>query len=202
MDCGKMATTSSGETSIKVVTFSGEKKDWLMWEKFHTRASHRGYKHILMDENIEIPKSDDTGLMPDKEKVKKLNEKVYMELILSMDTDQPGGSIAFNIVKGTKKGEYKEGNVRLAWINLKKKYALMMAPLLMRMSELYMNAKLRKGADPDVYITYLADSLRDHLKQMNWVVTDTQFMVGVEQFDARVWYPGKDVGEKGREGRS
>jgi hypothetical protein len=29
-----MATTmSSGETSIKVVTFSGKKKDWPMWEE-------------------------------------------------------------------------------------------------------------------------------------------------------------------------
>ncbi len=135
-------------------------------------------KHILTDEGIEIPKSEEMGLMPEKEKVKKLNEKAYMELILSMDTDQPGGSIALNIVKGTKKGEYKEGNARLAWINLKRKYAPMMAPSLMRMSELYTNAKLRKGADPDVYITYLED-LRDHLKQMNWVVMDTQFMVKV-----------------------
>ncbi len=40
-----MATMSSGETSIKVVTFSGKKKDWPMWEeKFLARASHRGYK--------------------------------------------------------------------------------------------------------------------------------------------------------------
>jgi hypothetical protein len=31
-DCGKMATRMSNcETSIKVVTFSGKKKDWLMW---------------------------------------------------------------------------------------------------------------------------------------------------------------------------
>jgi hypothetical protein len=42
----------------------------------------------------------------------------------------------------------------------------MAAPSLMTMSELYTNAKLRKGADPDVYIMYLED-LRDHLQQMN-----------------------------------
>jgi translation initiation factor 2 alpha subunit (eIF-2alpha) len=41
-----------------------------------------------------------------------------------------------------------------------------------------MNAKFRKGADLDVYITYLED-LRDHLEQMNWVVMETQFMVKV-----------------------
>jgi hypothetical protein len=33
MDCGKMAKMSSGETFIKVVTFSGKKKDWQMWEE-------------------------------------------------------------------------------------------------------------------------------------------------------------------------
>jgi hypothetical protein len=60
MDCGKMATRSSSETSIKMVIFSGKKKDWPMWEeKFLARASHRGYKHILMDEGIEIPKLEE-----------------------------------------------------------------------------------------------------------------------------------------------
>jgi hypothetical protein len=54
------------------------------------------------------------GLTPEKEKVKKLNEKAYMELIQSMDTHQRGGSVAFIIIKGTEKGEYKEGNARLA----------------------------------------------------------------------------------------
>jgi hypothetical protein len=139
-----MATTmSSGKTSIKLVTFSGKKKDWPMWEeKFLARASHRGYTHVLMDKGIKIPTSDEMGLTPDQEKVKKLNEKAYMELILFMDTDQSGGSIAFNIVKGTKKGKYKEGNAKLAWKKLKKNYALMTSPLLMRMSELYINAKL------------------------------------------------------------
>jgi hypothetical protein len=66
--------------------------------------------------------------------------------------------------------------VKLTWKNLKKKNAPTTAPSLMRMSELYMNAKLRKGADPDVYITYLED-LRDCLEQMNCVVMDTQFML-------------------------
>jgi hypothetical protein len=54
MDCGNMTTMSSGKTSIKVVTFPGKKKDWPMWEEnFLARVSHRGYKHILMDEGIE-----------------------------------------------------------------------------------------------------------------------------------------------------
>jgi hypothetical protein len=51
---------------------------------------------------------EETGLTLEKEKVRKLNEKAYMELTLSMDTDHPGGCIAFNIIKGTKNGKYKE----------------------------------------------------------------------------------------------
>ena len=197
-------TTSSGETSIKVVTFSGKKKDWTMWEeKFLARASHRGYKHILTDDGIDIPKSDETGLTPEKEQVKKLNEKAYMDLILSMDTDQSAGSVAFNIVKGTKKGDFKEGNARLAWKNLKKKYAPTTAPSLMRMSEMYTNAKLRKGADPDVYITYLED-LRDRLEQMDWKVTDTQFMVKVlnsltPEYDTQVKLLEKRIDKSGND---
>jgi hypothetical protein len=64
-----------------VVNFQVRRRIGRCGRRFLARASHRGNKHILTDESIKIPKLDDMGLMLDKEKVKKLNEKAYMELI-------------------------------------------------------------------------------------------------------------------------
>ena len=43
-------------TSIKVILFSGLKKEWFVWkEQYLARAAYRGYKHILVDDTVEIP---------------------------------------------------------------------------------------------------------------------------------------------------
>ena len=48
------------ETSIKVIPFSGKKKDWVTWnEKFMARAKRRGYKDLLLGK-ADIPKSTDS----------------------------------------------------------------------------------------------------------------------------------------------
>ena len=40
--------TEAAETSIKVISFSGAKKDWEIWKyKFLARASRKGYKDLL-----------------------------------------------------------------------------------------------------------------------------------------------------------
>ena len=57
---GDTTTTASeagkgvGETSIRVVIFSGKKDDWESWkEKFSVRASIKGYEEILTgDEKV------------------------------------------------------------------------------------------------------------------------------------------------------
>ena len=44
------------ETSIKVILFSGAKKDWSAWEeKFLSRATRRGYRDILLGDPDDIP---------------------------------------------------------------------------------------------------------------------------------------------------
>ena len=45
------------EISIKVIGFSGKKKDWVTWEeKFLSKAKRRGYKDLLLG-RTEILKS-------------------------------------------------------------------------------------------------------------------------------------------------
>jgi hypothetical protein len=95
-----------------------------------------------------------------------------------MDNGKLGGRVAFNIVKGTKLGDYEDGNMVLAWKNLQCKYALTTLPTLLKLQKVYNSEKLQKGKDLDVFITYMED-LRTSLKMMNWEVMETQFMVQI-----------------------
>jgi len=117
-----MSTEKSGaESSIRVVMFSGDKRDWVTWsEKWLARAGMKGFKKVATGE-VDVPDSTVTALDDEQKKAVKANEKGYSDLILSMDTDKAGGRVAFNIVKGTKSSEYPDGNVQLAYERLKKK---------------------------------------------------------------------------------
>ena len=63
-------------------------------------------------------------------------------------------------------------------VNCKESMLHKTAPTMTKLSEMYQNARLREGKDPDVYITYLED-LRNRLEEMEWNVTDTQFFVKI-----------------------
>ena len=176
-----LSKEDSVETSIRVVLFTGDKRDWVTWEeKFLARAIKKGYKKVLIDSGIGIPKSTDaeSTLSDEQKKIRAWNENAYGDLILSMDTQKSGGRVAFNIVRGTKSKDYEDGNARTAWRNLTRKYAPKTAPTMTKLSQMYQNARLREGRDPDVFITHLED-LRTQLETMNWTVTDTQFMVKI-----------------------
>jgi hypothetical protein len=50
-----MVEGSHGETTIKVVLFSGKTADWTTWEeRFLAQAKRRGYKDLLIGK-VEIP---------------------------------------------------------------------------------------------------------------------------------------------------
>ena len=71
-----------------------------------------------------IPKSGEVLSAEDVEKlaIRKMNEIAYSKLILSIDTTQSGGKVAFSILKGSKSTDYKDGNANKAWKGLKAKY--------------------------------------------------------------------------------
>jgi hypothetical protein len=59
------------ETLIRVITFSGKKKDWIAWEeKFLAKSKLRGYKDVLIGK-VTIPNSTDVldPADPDEEKL-------------------------------------------------------------------------------------------------------------------------------------
>jgi hypothetical protein len=75
----RMGETANGETSIRVVLFSGKSADWTTWEeKFVARAKRKGYKDILLGK-VKIP------LVTDMESV---NKKVLTQEITEEEKQQ------------------------------------------------------------------------------------------------------------------
>jgi gag-polypeptide of LTR copia-type len=173
--------TTSAETSIKVIVFSGKSSDWIAWEeKFLARAKRRGYKELLLGKK-EIPKEGEVFTKEDeveKLKLKDLNELGYSDLMLSTDTTTSHGKVAFGLIRASKSKDYPDGNITIAWKRLKEKYAPSTAPTLAKYQKQFFGAKLRKGADPDQFITYLED-LRLKMEEMNSPLTDVQFLFHV-----------------------
>ena len=176
-------STQKYETSIRVITFSGKKKDWIAWEeKFLAKSKRRGYKDILLGK-VPIPLSgaylDPTDAT---EKVlyeiREKNESGYTDLILSMDTETSSGKVAFNTVRNSKSKDYEDGNIAIAFKNLRRKYAPKTAPSLAKLHKDFYGSRLKKNVDPDIFITYLED-LRSRMEDMNSGMTDDQFILHV-----------------------
>ena len=69
-----MSETNDSLYSIKVISFTGKKKDWEAWEeKFLAKAKRKGYKDILLGKQ-EIP-LDSKDLDPSKD-----DDKVKIEI--------------------------------------------------------------------------------------------------------------------------
>jgi gag-polypeptide of LTR copia-type len=79
---------------------------------------------------------------------------------------------------GTKCPEFPNGNARIALKRLKQKYAPTTAFALSTTYKKYVASKLRKGHDPDVFITCLQD-FRMRMAEMSQVVDDKAFMLHI-----------------------
>ena len=108
---------SGEEKSIRILTFSGKKKDWNMWsEKFLAKASMRGYDEIL-DGTTKVEKDSVTTVTKEQEVARQLNKKAYNELVLSAVD-----SVTSGIIKSAKRTGIKKGDAKDAWDKLKTKY--------------------------------------------------------------------------------
>jgi hypothetical protein len=134
-----MKEQKDSDTSIRVITFSGKKVDWVAWEeKFLANFTRYGCHDVLLGTwggGMEIPRSNETLNKTDEDypsqmKLQELNLKAYTALALSMDMSTIAGKVAFNLVRLTKTSDYSYGNAAHAWSKLKRKYAPEMAPTL------------------------------------------------------------------------
>jgi len=172
------------EKSLKVIVFSGKQEDWKFWEvKFLARARRKGFREILLG-TVKIPKdSEKFDLTVPAEKalseIRDKNELAFEELVLSIDTSEGDGRVAFQAVCCCKSNDYMNGNAADAWKRLTDKYAPNMAPIKLELKSEFQKTKLRDASnDPDVWISNL-ESIRARLKDLKADISDKDFIVHV-----------------------
>jgi Reverse transcriptase (RNA-dependent DNA polymerase)/gag-polypeptide of LTR copia-type/Zinc knuckle len=169
--------------SIRVIPFYGKSEEWPTWsEKFLAKARRYGFKDVLLGK-ARIPKTDEDYEM-DTEEGKRLmiaadlNELAYTELILSIDDKTSNGKVAFNLVKGCKNKDFVDGNASMAWDRLRNKFEPQSAPSLVKMEKQFRQCALKKGQDPDVWITELED-YRMKLDELGSSISNNQFIIHI-----------------------
>ena len=153
----RIMTRDEHEKSIRIITFSGKKEDWCIWEeKFLARARRKGYKKILKGTET-APKDSETIDETTTEliRLQEANENAYEDLILSINTKTKAGEVAFAIIKGCKTADYSDGNAFLAWTRLSDKFASKSTPSLLKLKKEFTNSVMKRNEDPDEWITGL-----------------------------------------------
>jgi len=135
------------EKNLKVVTFSGKQEHWKYWEiNFLAQARRKKFREILQG-TIPIPKDNekfDLNKPDDKEKleIREKNELAFEELVLSIDTTQGDGKVAFQSICGCRNDDYKNGNAADAWKCLHDKFAPNMTPIKLELKSEFQHTKL------------------------------------------------------------
>ena len=191
--------------TIRVIPFCGKVDEWPIWsEKFLAKAKRCGFKDILLGK-LSIPKADEefdelSDIGKKMAKIIELNEIAYTELILSIDVKNSDGKIAFNIVKGCKNKDYPDGNATSAWEKFKNKYEPVSAPSMVKLDKQFRDSSLKKGQDPEVWITNLED-IRVRLDDMGSSISENQFMIHVlnnltQDYELQLTLMEKRIGDK------
>ena len=171
--------SSNNERSIRVVPFSGKKKDWRMWQKqFLAVAGKREYKDVLKGTTKVPPHDAVLDLTVDADKLKsaarKANDNAYHDLVLA--NSQP---VPFNIVDKAISKDLPDGDAAAAWAALCKKYDSKSPATVVTLSAQYSRARLENtSVDPDEWITYL-EILQARLAGMNYDITERQLIIHI-----------------------
>jgi hypothetical protein len=107
-----------------------------------------------------------------------MNEIAYTELILSIDVNTSSGKNTFNLIEGCKSKDYPDGNAAIAWERLKNKYEPISTPSLVKLEKQFRELYLKKGQDPEIWITELED-LRVRLEAIGLSISENQFMIHI-----------------------
>jgi hypothetical protein len=169
--------------AIRVIPFCSKVEEWTIWSKrILAKAKHCGFKDLLLGK-LSIPKVDEeidemSEIGKKKSIIIELNEIAYTELILSIDVKGSSGKAAFNIIRGCKTKDYPDDNDAIAWERLKNKYEPFSAPSMVKLEKQFRELSLKKGQDPEVWITELED-LCVTLENMGSCITEDQFMIHI-----------------------
>jgi hypothetical protein len=169
--------------TIRVILFYGKVDEWLIWsERFLANSKRVGFKDLLLGK-FSIPTVDgkfDEGTESGKKKsiTIEMNEIAYTKLILSVDVKTTSGKVDFNLIKGCKSKDYPDGNAAIVWESLKNKYEPISAPSLVKLEKQFRELSLKKGQDPEIWITELED-LRVRLEAMGLSISENQFIIHI-----------------------
>jgi hypothetical protein len=70
-----------------------------------------------------------------------------------IDVKASSGKVASNIIRGCKIKGYPDGNGTIAWKRLNNKYEPVSAPSMVKLEKQFRELSLKKGQDPEVWIT-------------------------------------------------
>jgi hypothetical protein len=151
-------------------------------ERFLAKARLYGFKYVLFGK-VKIPRTDEDYDMQSEQR-KKLTiaadmiKLAYTELILSIDDKASNGKVAFNLVKGSKNKDYADRNASMACKRLRNKFGPSSAPSLVTLEEQFRQFSLKKGQDPDIWITELEDN-QMRIEELGSSIFDNQFILHI-----------------------
>ena len=106
-----------------------------------------------MQDEYENTLKDDTDLNKKIMKLGELKELVYEELFLLIKASSSVGKVALGLVKNVKSTDFPEGNCKIAWDRLVRKYAPHTASSLLKLKSEFHNSKMQSvQKDPDTLI--------------------------------------------------
>jgi hypothetical protein len=156
----QMADTT---VSIRVIPFTGKKEDWPIWSvTFLARARCKGYRDVLLGKDNTPSDADEpaaTATQAEKDvynKVRKLNDLAYEEMILCIDGTTKPGKVAFGRVNGASTIDIQSA-VQEKHGSLNNKFEPKTAPSRLRLQNLSHESYLQLSQDPDKWITELEE---------------------------------------------
>ena len=158
--------------TVHVIKFNGKASNWDAWnEKFGAKATRRGYKNLLLGNEVVPTQSEYDQVVTDSDtatiKLGQLNEEAYKDLILSINTTMKQGRVAFSLVKNSKTTQYLEGNCKLTWDRLTTMDAPKTAPSLLKLKKKFASSILEDlDRNPDEFITEL-EGLRSDMEDIH-----------------------------------
>lgn len=110
--------------TLRVVPFSGDRKDWRRWSSRFLAAAHfKGFAQALAKKDENLPAKEDAAL-PAEDAMAKLTKKAikenleaYSALMLSVDDN-----VSFSKVDAARTTDWPSGLAYMAWKNLKEEF--------------------------------------------------------------------------------
>ena len=172
------------EETLRVLPFSGNQKDWEVWEtKFLAKMKRKGLKKVLVCAITDIPKfkkiTESNKYSDEETKLLENNSSAYDELLLSITGKTKAGKVAFRLVKTSKNEDYPDGNAAMAWQRLEEKYASKTTASLIGLTGKFYKSRLKnKKDDPDDWITDLED-IRARIATLGGKISDNDMIIKI-----------------------